>query len=659
MPNSKDIPSALDRTCFNLSFRILSFGALLLVILLFCPTTAYSRLAPIDPKDPFIYKRLTLDIRFDLDYSRSKTNNTVTSTNHGYSQSYSLSFADNIIDPRLWVYTAYVNYSLSTRSSGTSSDSLSMGFNSTILRKLRYPISIYESRTYGDNHISDSYGLRSLLRFRRLPLTNVEMSWHRIESDTNITMDSAYSISMVKNIGPTSNRFSYSASEADNGSKNSSISLKNSVRLSRSSHISNAFSRYERLPSNQGFDRGYALTSSLRSNTSDRFKQSHSYAIFSAESAVGTKRSNTDGQSYSGNWAYSLTEKIGLGGGLSVSESSSKGQSSESESESFNIRGGIGYKIAKNLSTKLSSSFSRSESNHISGLGNNTGDEFFNLKASVSYGRSIREMTFSSSYSIGYNEQLSLPDRGGGTGMGQSLNLGLGNIRYKKVYFDTNAGFSRIDNLTGDLWSKSKSFRITAKPKYLVKYGSASGSYLYSSSDSWQTYQDSTRHRMRFRARTKRFRKTRGSMSQTYSISKAGNISTSTHRSMNTSFSVNHSRRIKGGKATFSGSYSRRRFESGESLTRTSGMSITGTYRRPLLNRINWNVSGGFFRSKDLEANRSTSSYHLRNDFTFSIRAWLVTVRQLHLANYNSTESDKSKQDSIMVTLSRRIMRIF
>jgi hypothetical protein len=267
-------------------------------------------------------------------------------------------------------------------------------------------------------------------------------------------------------------------------------------------------------------------------------------------------------------------------------------------------------------------------------------------------------MSFSSKYSFGYAEQLSLPDRGGGTGLSNALNLALSGIRYKKIYISTSANFSRIDNLSGDLWSKSKSFSTSVRPGYWKKYGKASGSYSYSTSDDWQSSGDYLSHALRLNASTRTFRKTMASAGQNFRISKQGRIGSDTSRSMSTSLRVSHGRLIKGGKFSLSTSYTYRRSEAESSIQSASSLNVKAAYKRSLLRRIKWTFNSGYFRHKDIDAGYVRHNYYFRNLFRYRIRAWSMHVTQIRSVVFGDS-NDTTTDDRFTISLGRQFGRIF
>jgi hypothetical protein len=658
MVNSKDIAGSHNKTCLYISLRILLCSAVILAVLLYKPQSALSRLAPIDPRDPYIRTKVTLDVGFGYTYHSNISNHIQTSSDSTFTQNYALRTSGNIIDPRLIIYNTFVRYRTGWASGGTTRDALSLGFTTTVLRKFRYPVTFHESRSYARKAVHDTFGLRTHLRFRRLPVTNFSATWSRAETEDDTTLDANYVVIMTKDIGPTKNSLNYSATRPDDGSKVSSWTLSNSIKLSQTTGIHNNMSYRDKFASSGNTSKSYGLTSSLKSKTSNRFTQSHSYSAYMSKNTSNISTSEVSAQSYSGGMGYKLSAKTSLGGGLSVGEASSESQSTNFESEHMSVSIGLGHSIAKNLSLSTSSAYRRSETNIISGLGKNAGSESFYTGAGISYSRLIRNMSFTSTYGFGYQETLSLPDKGGGTGLSQRISLALSNITYKKFSINTGGGFSRVDNLSGNLWSKSKSFRASLTPGYFVKYVTMAGSYNFSSSDSWQSYQDSIYHNMFFSATSRTYKKTRGSAIQSVRVTKGGSIGSIYSYAYRTSLSMSHTRTFKGGKLNLSASYSRNRTESGNSLTRNALFRSNAGYRRSLLRRINWTANTGFLRSRDLEGGDVSNTFYLTNHIILRMRAWLINASQTRTTSYSTFASTRT-QDKIMVKISRRFSRRF
>ncbi len=660
MLNFKNIRTSLDYAYSSLSSRILLCGAILLLVILFKPTLSYSRLAPLDPRDPYIHRTLTLDVGFNFRTSSSKIGDFQSKRRWSFGESYKVSIRGSVIDPRFMVYDYYTFYSQSRNSTNQTGSNLGLGIKSTIFRKFRFPVTLYEYRFYGKDVIRDSFGARSLLRFRRLPTTRLRANYDRTETDTNISFNSNYQLKMDKNIGPTSNTLNYAYSINDNGATQSNLAITNGTRLSRATKMNAVLAHNVATPSDISDEdkTSTGFTMSLVSRTSDDFRQLHQYAAYSSETTSTEGTVTVDGQSYNGGWNFALLKNLSTGGGISVSESNSHGISSESTSESFSAHWNLNYTITRGLSLVWDSSYRSTRSSIISISTDESSSEYFNTNMGVTYSRRIRSASFSSSYRVGYVEELSLPLNGGGTGLRQGISLGLGNLHYKKVYVNTSYNASRVDVLTGDIWSTSQSLSVTATPRYWTKYGSIGSSYRFRTSRNWRNPEAVSSHNLNFNARSREIRRTRGSASQNFSIEKSGHLSDSTNKISSSRLSISHNRTVMGGKTQLSFLINYRKHEHGRALNKRIDARFKAGYFRPLFRRVAWRSYFDYSRGKDLSNNTSHSDTSFANTLAYNLRSWSIFAEH-QITHSSSKHTATIIKEQFMLILKRSFVRGF
>ena len=161
----KYILNFLKHPYYSVFSKILLCGVLLLIITIVNPTRSYSKLPPIDPRDTYIRTKLKFKVKYQYGSQKSRSNGVDGPSSWVFTEAYGLKLSGNLIDPRLIIYDTYANYTISHRSSNRNSAShLNLGISSTIFRKFRYPITVYENRSFGKDTITDSFGARSHLR---------------------------------------------------------------------------------------------------------------------------------------------------------------------------------------------------------------------------------------------------------------------------------------------------------------------------------------------------------------------------------------------------------------------------------------------------------------------------------------------------------------
>lgn len=660
MLNKKNIQTSLDYTYSNLPSRVLLCGAILLLIILFSPTASYSRLPPIDPRDPYIRRNFSLNVAYTFTTSSTRLVGNTPRRTWRFGESYNFKTSGNIIDPRFIVYNYYTFYHVNHNSFGKTGSGFGLGFRSTIFRKFRFPITVYENRSYSEDTVRDSYGARMLLGFRRLPTTNLAARWNRTDRRGVINLNSNYQMKMRKIIGPTMNSFDYRYSIKDDGTTVSNYGLQNRTVLSRATNINAGLAYNTTSPTDplgiRSKTAGFSM--SLASKTSDGFIQRHGYSIYSNEVTTPDGTTRLSGENYGGSWSFKLTNNLSTGGGISYSENTTAGISSDSTNEQFFAHWALNYKLNRRLTLVSSSSYRKNESTVVAVATDESGSTYFHADAGISYARMIRKVSFSSNYKIGYVEHFSFPSNSGGTGLSQNLDLALRGMRYKKVYFTTTYYGKRVDNLSGDLWSTSQTLYIHATPRYWTKYGRMNSLYRFKSDNSWKNISSATSHYLNIYGNTKTVKRTRASAGYSLTMSKAANLSTYTSRVSVSRLNVSHYVTIKRGQLLLSLSTSYFKNVNGPYIDKRLTTRLTAKYARSLFRRIRWDANIGYVKDIDLDASVSNSHLGVSNTFTYYLRSWSFLATH-QLTHTTSQFSPAYITEQFMLTVKRNFFRSF
>lgn len=612
-------------------------------------------------EDLYIYRLLFA--RVYLEYETGTANDSgTTSTYSSFQQTYTLDTLGNILSRRLITYDAGLAYTLEDYEQGqTTIESKYVDYylKTTLLPKSNIPLQLYGSRLHESTvtsmeteRVKTIYGLQWFARFRTLPETRVMIESQNDKAQSTDQTTTNYNVNMNKSVGPTENFLSYSLNttednlNSNNASESQAVNFRNRTNLSRSTIIDFGVSRGENTSDNPDNPEStvYGLTVGLQSKPSIDFSQDHRYTYY----RLSTDGSDTENGLYSGNMNYIFTDRLSSNMNLSVGESTSETADKSEKSESLGVGFGLNYMLSRKLS--LSETLSYTSSQSTASTDTTPDREIFRALTHLNYNDQLSWAQLSSSVRLGYNRDKTSEDLSG-SGIEQGVSASLNNIDVNRyALFNTAADWNRVHNLTGDVWSESKSFNVAAFNKLWKRYALLSGKYSKSLQSSWIAATETDSQNWSFSATSTYFRNTKVEFSSDHSStsdSVNGDLRTDTE-----TLSVTHNRYLAGGSFDFGMTYSMISSSFQDGSDEFTSTTLFAKYDKKLARNIDWLASASLSRgdgSNDSFKNIESFS----NRLTYPMRSWLLSAEQRYI------HTEDQNRDLAENTLLFRAMRQF
>lgn len=551
-----------------------------------------------------------------------------------FQQTYSLDTIGNIFSSRIITYDAGViftdnNYESSNTEVDTKATSYYLSTN--ILPRSAIPLNIYMNRTIDSITTSTSdlertrtvYGFNWFLKLKTLPETRVLVDRAINESATTEQTNTSYRLEMSKELGPTENELRYnlmtSESNTASGTESSVLNYNNRTHISRSTifTLGATTSSTENEDPVAADTKQYGLTLGIDSNPSIDTRQTHRYTYYNTSSG---DNENTGGF-YTGDMYYRFTDRFDTNFGISLSETESDSPTQKETSESFGANFGLNYRISDNLSLSEAVTYSSFNTNSDTGL--NTQDrELLSALTRIAYSKRLTWAQLVSSYGLGYREERSSQE-GAGTGLEQNISVGLANIDVNPyVSFNTSASWSDVTNLSGDIWSNSKTFELSAANKVWKRYAILTGIYSKAESSSWIEVLNTKTEKLRLDAVSTYFRNTKIELFSEHAntfdaISGFGQVDTE-------SASITHNRYLLGGALDLGAGYSLTDSKYTGGSDSFTIKTLSARYTKRLLRDLNWALTA---QSTENKGSRTfTKRRSVTNSFIYNLRAWLLSA---------------------------------
>lgn len=590
-------------------------------------------------EDPYVYRLLFASIYFE--YETGTSDDSGRSTEHSaFQQVYTLDTLGNILSRRLLIYDAGMSYTLDEyEQEQTRIDTKNLNYHlrTTALPRSAIPLTLYGSKqtetivtTTENERTRTIYGLQWFGRFRTLPETRLQIERQTDSSRSSETTTTKYSLDMSKRLGPTENFLYYNLNTSEdnfssgNDSQSQSINFRNQTSLSRATRVDFGFARGDSSNDDPTSPDTYvnAITLGLQSTPSLQFNQTHRYTWYNMNSG----RTDTENASYSGNMAYRFTDRLSSSLSLSASEATSESADKSETSTSVGTGFGLNYRLSRKLSLAESLSYSRTDTSSDSPT--NLDRETFRALTHINYNDQFSWTSLASSLRLGYNYDKTTEELSG-TGVETGATVALNNIDVTRyALFSTSADWSKVYNLTGDIWSDSRSFHASAANRLWRRFVVLSANYSRSSTESWISAIGSRTQKWSFNAASSYFRNTKIEL-----LSEHTNTFDSVSGEMDIdaqSLMVTHNRYIAGGSmnAGFNYNLVSSTYEDGSS--EFSSVSFFATYEKKLLYNLTWlaaaSVSMGEGNDDTFKDITSVS-----NRLTYQLRRWLFSAEQKYV----------------------------
>lgn len=584
-------------------------------------------------EDPYVYRLLFGKVYFE--FEKGTVEEDGRRQDHSrFQQTYSLDTLGNIFSSRLIIYDAgvtFTNNDYETVSTETNTKTTSYYLNTKILPRSAIPLLIFMNRstnsiTTGSSDLertSTVYGLNWFLNLKTLPVTKVYVKRSVSESASTEQTTTSYQLDMTKHLGPTENELSYrletSESNSESGLTSSVFNFNNRTHISRSTLFSlgATTSSTENEDSVAADTKQYGLTLGLESKPSIDTSQTHRYTYYNTSSG---DNENTGGF-YTGDMYYRFTDRFDTNFGISLSETESDSPTMKETAESFGANFGLNYRISDNLSLSEAVSYSSFTTNSDTGL--NTQDhKLLSALTRIAYSKRLTWAQLATSYGLGYREEQSSQE-GSGTGLEQNISVSLSDINVNPyVSFNTSVSWSDVTNLSGDVWSNSKTFDLSAANKLWKRYAIITGSYTKSESSSWIEVSDNKSEKLRLNALSTYFRNTRIELFSEHAntfdaISGFGQVDTE-------SASITHNRYLLGGTLDLGANYTLTDSVYAGGSDSFTNKTLSARYSKRLLRDLNWALTAQ--RSENKGSRTFTKTSSVTNSFIYNLRAWLLSA---------------------------------
>lgn len=612
-------------------------------------------------EDPYIYRLLFAKIYFEYETGTTEENG-VTNEHNSFQQSYSLDTLGNILSRRLMTYDAGVSYTVDNYEQGqTTIDSKFVNYylSTSLLPKSNIPLTLYGSR-YNESTITSVenertrtiYGLNWLARFRTLPDTRVTIERQNDASSSSDMTTTAYNVNMTKKIGPTENALYYNLNTVTdntkdgNDSQGQSINFNNQTHISRSTRFDFGMSRGDNSSdsSTSAENSVTGITVGLQSRPSMDFNQDHRYTFYSND----TDGSKSENGSYSGTMFYKFTDRLDSNLSLTTSDSTSESPDLTQETTSVGVGFGLNYRLSRKLS--LSETVNYSKMDTSSETATNPDRELFRMLTHVSYSDQLSWAMLAASTRLGYNKDKTTEDLSG-SGIEQGVSVALSEIDVNRyVLFNTSADWSKVYNLTGDVWSDSKSFSASALNKFWRRYALLSAKFARSSQSSWVTASENSSQNLTLNAVSTFFRNTRIEFTSEHNETSDAVLGDSKIDSE--TLNVTHNRYLAGGAIDFGLLINMLSSEYEGGSDKFTSTSFFAKYEKKLSRNLNWMAAASISQGKgDNDSFRNITS--VSNLLTYQLRSWLLSAEQKYI------NTQDQNRDLIESTLLFRALRQF
>ena len=678
LPTLRDV--ALLRPFCTLKGLTVS-AAVVAMIVCALPERGFTRLPPIDSRDPYLRTMLLAKLSYGYESSSNYMDDAEKNRDSLFFQTYDMSLTGNWWDPRFIIFDTNVTYTntINTYTGGGENlftHSWNYEFMSILLRKFRFPLTLLATRSTSESSsinsvkiTRDTYRANWYLKFHLLPVTNLTATRTISYSETTSgTASDNYSIEMKKRIGRMDNRFYYDYSvNGDSNQKN--IGYSNSTKLSSSTRLS-ASGAYHRIVSSAERNNSTATTATgttssnsesmglsmgLSSSPSRFFSQEHSYNYFSADSGDAER---TEGQVFNGAVYFSPDAAYNANVTMSLDEVQNDTLSSHLDDRNLNLGGVFGYNITSNLSFNQSLRYLLAETFEVDTVNKETSSESISTNSSISFNKNLSWSTFSSSYGLG-GVRTQINPGNESIGITQNLSLGLGGIGEKFIVLNNTFSAARNDNITGDIWSSSESYSASASNSLWKEYLNTTADARHSRSRDYLTIRDRTSTSYSLNLSSNYLYSTSISASLGYSDSNAGIEGNNIQEVY--SLGLSRGQRVFHGFLNLNGAYTLQQSTSNKGATEERmNYNIMVRYTRPLMWNINWVSTGSFLHVETTtnEITASRESLGLTNSFVYSLRAWSISMRH-HYRKLESSTNLNQNESEFVIRATRIIRRIF
>lgn len=612
-------------------------------------------------EDLYIYRLLFGRVYFEYETGTSEENGR-TLEHSAFQQTYSLDTLGNILSRRLMTYDAGVSYTLDNyEQEETTIDTKYLNYylSTTLLPKSNIPLTLYGSRynettvtTVENERTRTIFGLNWLARFRTLPDTRVMIESQNDASSSSDLTTTAYNVNMSKKIGPTENFLYYNLNTTTdnvndgNDSQSQAINFNNQTHISRSTRFDFGISRGDASSENEATPESSVtgVTVGLQSRPSIDFNQDHRYTYYSSDSD-GSKSENG---TYAGTMFYRFTDRLDSSLNLTAGESTSESADKTEKTTSLGAGFGLNYRLSRKLSLSETASYTKMDTS--SETPTNPDRELFRLLTHLNYNDQLSWAMLASSLRLGYNRDKTTEDLSG-SGVEQGISVALSEIDVNRyVLFNTSADWSKVYNLTGDVWSDNKSFSASAFNKLWRRYVQLSAKFAKSSQSSWISAGEASSQSVSLNAVSTYFRNTRIEFMSEHNQ----NFDTVTGDSEidSETLNVSHNRYLAGGSLDFGFIFNMISTKYEDGSDEFTSTSLFARYEKKLLRNLNWLAAASVSKGQGDNASfRDITTFS--NLFTYQLRSWLLSMEQ----KYNHT-ADQNR-DLVENTLLFRALRQF
>ena len=590
-------------------------------------------------EDMYIYRLLFGRVYFE--YETGTTEDNGFSRDHNrFIQTYSLDTLGNILSRRLATYDAGVSFDFNSYEQGSTAidiDTVNYYLKTTLLPKSNIPLDLYGSQmneTLTTTAVSERtrriYGLNWLMRFRKLPETRIQIERQNDATQSSDASTTMYNVNMTKVIGPTDNSLYFNMNTSEDhmqsgrDSQSVSVNMTNRTNLSRSTIFDMGLSRGDSSNENPANPDNTvnALTVGLQSTPSVDFHQDHRYTFYNNT----TGDSSSDNGTYNGNMSYTFTDRLSSNLSLTAGESSSETPDKSETTNSLGAGFGINYRLSKKLA--LTETISYSKFDTTANTETNQDRELFKALTGLVYNDQLPWAQLSAAARLGYNRDRTT-DEFSGSGIEQGLSASLSNIDFNRyVIFNTSANWDKVYNLSGNVWSDSNSYQLSAFSKLWRRYAQLSANFSRSSQSSWISASESSAQEWALNATSTYFRNTKieaGSEHKQTFDTVTGEITTSSD-----TLNVTHNRYLAGGSLDMGFTYNivSNEFEGGSN--RFNSISLFARYNKKLSRSLDWIAAASISHGTgDNETFKNINA--LSNHFTYQLRSWLLSAEQKYL----------------------------
>ncbi len=639
------------------SKRALWVFALAAAVVVLTPVTGFCV-----EEDLYIYRLLFGRVYFEYETGTIEDGGR-TRDRDRFLQTYSLDTLGNILSRRLITYDAGVSLSLEDYqqdSSTIDTEQVNYYLKTTLLPKSNIPLSLYGSRlnetlttnTSESERTRTILGLNWLMRFRTLPDTRLAIER---QNDTGTSSDmttTTYTLAMNKEVGPTDNALSvnYDTTE-DNlhdgrGTQTLTVNATNRTYLSRSTIFDLGFARGDNTTeaADSPDSTVNAVTVGLQSRPSQEFNQTHRYNFYSLQSD-GSESAN---HLYSGNMGYRFTDRLDSSLSITAGETTTESVDKSDSTTSLGAGFGLNYRISKKLT--LSETVSYSKFDTTSETATNLDRELFRALTHVTYNDTLPWAQLTASTRLGYNRDRT-SDEFAGSGIEQGFSAALTNIDINRYFiFNTSADWNRVYNLTGDVWSRSSNYQLSALNKLWRRYVQLTAKMSRSAQSSWIAEAETSSENWALGAASTYFRNTK--IEATSEHNKTFDTVTGDLSSDSEILTVTHNRYLAGGALDLGFNYSlvSNSFPGGSN--RFSSYALFARYNKKLMRNLDWRAGASVTRGEgDDNTFKNITSFD--NIFTYPLRSWLVSFEQRYI------HTEDQSRDLIESTYLFRAMRQF